>query len=186
MEQVTVTVKGITPLLMHAFNEENAQGKSPVLAGDRGTPREQADKALHWSQDKKRIIVPGMSMYRSIIAAGKFHKIGKSKVTTLKTSLVPSGIFISEIELPLTPQDWEVDARPVVIPSTGGRIMRFRPRWDEWELEFTLEIDTEMFAPDFVRQLVDDAGKKIGIGDFRPSCKGPFGRFVVTKWQEVK
>jgi hypothetical protein len=43
-----------------------------------------------------------------------------------------------------------------------------------------------MFAPDLVRAVVDDAGKKIGLGDYRPQRKGPFGRFVVRKWEIVK
>lgn len=39
-----------------------------------------------------------------------------------------------------------------------------------------------MFGPILVRSIVDDAGKKIGLGDFRPARKGPFGRFVVKEW----
>jgi hypothetical protein len=31
--------------------------------------------------------------------------------------------------------------------------------------------------------VIDAAGKRVGLGDFRPACKGPFGRFVVTNWQ---
>jgi hypothetical protein len=41
-----------------------------------------------------------------------------------------------------------------------------------------------MIAPKLVREIVDAAGKRIGLGDFRPSCKGPFGKFVVTQWKE--
>ena len=33
-------------------------------------------------------------------------------------------------------------------------------------------------------QLVDDAGQKIGLGDYRPARKGPFGRFSVVSWVE--
>jgi hypothetical protein len=33
-----------------------------------------------------------------------------------------------------------------------------------------------------MRDIVDAAGKRIGLGDFRPACKGPFGKFVVVKW----
>ena len=36
------------------------------------------------------------------------------------------------------------------------------------------------------REIMDAAGKRIGLGDFRPDCKGPFGKFVVTKWKESK
>jgi hypothetical protein len=63
--------------------------------------------------------------------------------------------------------------------------MAHRPRLDEWECSFTIDLfDPDILAPADVRQIIDDAGKKIGLGDFRPSRKGPFGRFVVTAWKE--
>jgi hypothetical protein len=82
------------------------------------------------------------------------------------------------------PDTWEIDSRGVVVPSTGGRIVCHRPRLDDWCLEFTLILDTAMFSSKFVRLLVDDGGSKVGLGDFRPSRKGIFGRFVVTNWRE--
>lgn len=61
--------------------------------------------------------------------------------------------------------------------------MCHRPRLDNWELSFTLDVDTEMFDAKIVRILVDDAGKKCGIGDYRPNRKGPFGKFFVKTWE---
>ena len=107
-------------------------------------------------------------------------------MTTKKSSLIPAGIALSEIVCPLGTKDFEVDSRSVVIPATGGRIMAHRPRLDEWKLSFTLEVDDSMFAPELVRQIVDDAGRKVGLGDFRPDRKGPFGKFVVTEWKIEK
>ena len=104
----------------------------------------------------------------------------------MKSSLIPAGVAINEIICPLNTKKYEVDSRSVVIPSTGGRIMCHRPRLDEWALDFTLDIDTEMFSPALVRQIVDDAGKKVGLGDYRPDRKGPFGKFVVVNWKESK
>jgi hypothetical protein len=136
--------------------------------------------------------VPGPNIFACLINAGKFHKVGKTKVTTQKSSLVPAGISINEIVLPVSDGNgggaatWEVDSRSVVIPSTGGRIMCHRPRVDEWGLSFSLDVDTELFQPAFVRKLMDDAGKKCGLGDYRPDRKGPFGKFVVTSWVEEK
>lgn len=185
---VAVTINGVSPLLLRSFGagfDSNGEG-SAIVQGKDLLPREVAEANLYLDQDQNTIIIPGPNVYRSIIDAGKYHKIGKSKVTTMKSSLVPAGIILPELELPITPQEWEVDARPVVIPATRGRVMRYRPRFDAWSVSFTLEIDTSMFSTKFVRQLVDDAGKKIGLGDFRPDCKGPFGRFVVTKWKEVE
>lgn len=32
-------------------------------------------------------------------------------------------------------------------------------------------------------RVIDKAGTAIGLGDFRPDCKGPFGKFAVVKWE---
>lgn len=189
-----ITISGISPILCNKFTDEAAlkQGSSSAIqTNNKGTPREQAAKKIY-SDTKGFPVIPGPNIFRAIIDAGAFHKSGKGKITTARSSLIPAGIAISEIECvivgadgPAKPAQWEVDSRSVVIPSTGGRIMCHRPRFDQWALTFTLEIDETFFNEGLVRQLVDDAGKRVGLGDFRPSRKGPFGRFVVTAWNNV-
>lgn len=185
MSIINVKIQGVTPLLMNRFTEEAeikvSSGVSTVTVGKKGTPREQAEKKAYIDTEGN-LYIPGPNIFSCLIQAGKFHKAGKSKVTTAKNSLVPAGIAIREIVCPLNTKDFEVDSRSVVIPSTGGRIMAHRPRLDEWGVSFTLDVDDAMFSPEFVRQLVDDAGSKIGLGDFRPDRKGPFGKFVVVGW----
>lgn len=187
--QIEITIQGVSPLLMNRFTGENelqiSNGTSSVQIGDKGTPRERADKKAY-KDESGQLYIPGQNIYAALISAGRFHKAGKSKVTTQKTSLVPAGIFILDTIILLGTKKYEVDSRSVVIPSTGGRIMCHRPRLDEWKATFNLEVDTEIFNEKFVRLLVDDAGKKIGILDFRPERKGIFGRFVVKNWRVVK
>ncbi|AMX93640.1 MULTISPECIES: hypothetical protein [Mesorhizobium] len=193
--KIQVTIQGITPLLMNRFTEHNevavSSGTSVNFKGDRGTPRQQAEPKRYADGDGK-LYIPGPNIFACIIAAGTFHKAGKSKLTTLRTSLIPAGIMVDDLVCNLTDLDgdplteWEVDSRSVVIPSTGGRIMCHRPRVDVWAAKFTLDVDETMFSPSLVRAVVDDAGKKIGLGDFRPARKGPFGRFVVSRWEIVK
>lgn len=171
---------------MNRFTEASevavSSGTNPTIKGQRGTPREQA-KSSAYIDGKGNLYVPGPNLFACLIEAGKFHKAGKSKVTTMKSSLVPAGIMLPDLVLSLETKTFEVDSRRVVIPATGGSIMRHRARLDKWSLSFSLEVDPGMFAADFVRLLVDDAGKKIGLGDFRPQRRGPFGRFVVTDWK---
>ena len=184
---VSVTIEGVTPILMHRFTEENevkvSSGMSTVSIGDKGTPREQAEKKLY-KNDEGDLYLPGPNIFACIIAAGKFHKNGKSKVTTVKSSLVPAAMSILDLVCPFGTKEFEVDSRSVVIPATGGRIMAHRPRLDKWSLTFRLMIDTTMFTEAFTRKLVDDAGKRIGLGDFRPDRKGIFGKFVVSNWEK--
>jgi hypothetical protein len=187
--KISVTVHGITPLLMNRFTEENeiavSGGTSQVLRGTRGTPREQAAPKRYCDKDGN-LYFPGPNIFAAIIAAGKFHKAGRTKITTSKESLIPAGLVVEELVCSLGTKEWEVDSRSVVIPATGGRIMCHRPRIDTWSLTFTLDLDETVFAPDLIRAIIDDAGKKIGIGDYRPSRKGPFGRFVVARWEVLE
>lgn len=186
---IAVRIEGQTPLLMNRFTEA-AQAKvatgtsTAITSGTRGLPREQAAPKVYLN-DAGKPIVPGPNVAACIVAAGEHVKAGRSKLSTKKSSLIPAGITLLEPELPITPAAWEVDSRSVVIPATGGRVMCHRPRFDKWALGFTLDVDETMFSEQLVRELVDLAGKRIGLGDFRPARRGPFGRFAVVSWKKT-
>lgn len=186
---INVEIAGVSPLLCNRFTDAAQQqvenGTSSVVRPRKGAPREQAQPKLYFSGDGK-LVLPGPNLFAAIVDAGRFIKTGKSKVTTTRSSLVPAGIALLDPELPLQPQKWEVDSRAVVNPSTQGRMMCHRPRFDQWRVKFTLNVDAEMFSADTVRELVDIAGSRIGVGDFRPARKGPFGRFKVVSWKVEK
>lgn len=190
MKTFNARIEGVTPLLCSKFTDE-AQlaatngSRSSAMAGDHGTPKEVAEKKLYKDLNDKNCI-PGPNLFRAIIDAGTFFKAGKSKVTTQKSSLIPAAVAIPEVTIPLqSKEDWQVDSRPVRNPSTGGRFLCYRPCFHDWGLEFHLELDEEIMHEKLLREIVDAAGKRIGLGDFRPACKGPFGKFVVTKWKEI-
>jgi hypothetical protein len=185
---VDVVIEGVTPLLCNRFTDAAQQaatnGTRMSAVGDKGTPRLQAEQRLYPGSDGKPCI-PQPNLFRCIIDAGTFFKAGKSKVTTQKTSLIPACVEVVGIEIPIEHKDpWEVDARAVRIPSTGGRILYYRPSFNDWRLSFTLSIDNDLISTKLVREIIDAAGKRIGLGDFRPANKGPFGKFVVVSWQE--
>jgi hypothetical protein len=179
---------------MDRFTEEAAEKisggtSSAITSRARGLPREQAEPKLYTTSDG-RPMFPGPNIFSALVAAGVFHKAGRKQITTGKSSLVPAGIQVEELECllidpfdPKKPPKWEVDSRSVVIPATGGRVMCHRPRFDAWKIGFTLIVDPKMFDESIVRALVDDMGSKIGIGAYRPARKGPFGRFLVTSWK---
>lgn len=157
--------------------------RASSAAADRGTPREQAELKLYVSHDGHTLIIPAPNVFSCIIEAGKYFKNGKSKITTHTTSLIPSCVAILEIELPITHKEpWCVDTRAVRIPSTGGRILTHRPIFNDWRLSFTVDLDVLEMSPKLFRQIMDAAGSKVGLGDFRPARKGPYGRFFVVSW----
>ena len=185
---IRVKISGISPLICNRFTDAAAASatngtRSAMIGSSRGTPLEQATSKLYTGVDGTTLMIPSPNLFSCIIEAGKFHKAGKSKVTTMKSSLIPACVAIAEAELPITSKEgWTVDERAVRIPSTGGRILCFRPKFNDWSLGLTLEVDESFISTNTVRAILDDAGKRVGLGDFRPACKGPFGRFVVDGW----
>lgn len=187
--KIEITIEGVTPLLVNRFSDEAAIGATEGSSGsstaqDRGTPLEDAESRLHIGS-KNQPIVPSPALLAAIVNGGLFHKVGKRQLTTAKSSLLYAAVTIEEIEIDIHhKQPWKVDTRPVRIPATGGRILRHRPCFDDWRLVFTCDLDITIVNAKLFREVVDDAGKMIGLLDFRPTCKGPYGKFVVTSWVE--
>lgn len=93
--------------------------------------------------------------------------------------LAEDKIYFSE---KLSIKDIEIYSCPVVIQR--ARIMRHRAKIESWSLGFTLEIDDEIVPVEVINKLLVDAGRRAGIGDFRPQKSGSFGRYVVSKFKE--
>ena len=190
MIEILVQIEGKTPLLINAFTDAAqmaaTNGTRLSAVGDKGQPRDQAERKLYVGQDGNPVI-PQPNLFRCIIDAGKFFKAGKSKVTTQKSSLIPSCVEMLEVEYPIEHErPWEVDTRAVRIPSTGGRILAHRPCFHDWRLTFVVSLDTDVMSESLLRDIIDKAGSAVGLGDFRPDCKGPFGKFRVVRWEKVE
>lgn len=189
--KIDITVTGQTALICNRFHDaaaEKASGGSSAAssAADRGTPLEIAREKLYPSAYRDHWIIPQPNLLRCLVDGGQFHKAGKKQITTQKSSIMYSCLDIEGSEIEIKHKEpWRVDTRAVRIPSTGGRILSHRPMFDDWELSFVADIDTSIVGAKLFRQIVDDAGKRIGLGDFRPQTKGPYGKFVVTRWAEA-
>ena len=93
--KIEVNIAGTTPLLMNRFRPENelqiSAGTSRAMVGTKDRPREEARKRAYMDDDGN-LYVPGPNIFSCLIAAGKFHKVGKSKVPTrLKLSNKQTG-----------------------------------------------------------------------------------------------
>lgn len=189
--EILITIEGTTPLICNKFTDAAAASSSAGSRGasagaDRGTPLEIAESKLYIGLDGKPTI-PQPNLLRCLVEGGRFTKVGKAQVTTAKSSQMYACVDVQGAEIPIIhSQPWKVDTRAVRIPSTGGRILAHRPMFDDWKLEFAVDLDTSIMGEKLFRQITDDAGKRIGLGDFRPQCKGPYGRFHVVHWEVVK
>ena len=187
MKRVQVEIRGITPLLIHRFNEDSERSRKTrrVEVNDRD-PREEATKNAYIAKD-------GTFYFNAFAITGSMGNAGSShKSTGSRKSLrfvVPSAVRMLTDAVTILngagpAKDFEVDSRPVTIPATKGRIMRHRPRFDQWGAKFEISVDDELLSLDMAHRLLNEAGQSIGIGDFRPEKRGPFGTFRVVKFEE--
>ncbi len=175
-----VQVQGLTPLLINRFHKDAAAEATSGSHSrkERLSPEEDAASRLY--SNGHGPFFPAENIRQSIIAAAGRHKIGRRAAT----SDVAAATYVSPFEIPLQ-GEWHVDARAIVIPATKGRVLRYRPMFDEWSLNFNLQLDTDLVSERLMRDIVTDAGRLVGVGDFRPARKGPYGRFQVVTWERA-
>lgn len=181
MLTINVTIEGLTPLLVNRFHEAAAEEATSGTRSrkERPGPDEDAESRLY--KNGNGPFFPAENIRQSMIGAASRHKIGRRAATTD----MAAAVYLSPFELPLT-GDWHTDSRAIVIPATKGRILRHRPMFDQWAIDFQIQIDNDLVSESLVRNILEDAGKLVGVGDFRPARKGPYGRFSVTSWKKEK
>lgn len=178
MKTVSVVIAGISPLLMHAFP------MVPVEAFDKKTVAEQAELSAYRDPDTRALYVPATNLQRCFVSGATYSK-GKGRASLQKNAA--ACLFIGPQErLSLGVDAYIIDSRPVVIPATKGRVLRHRQRLEKWVLSFSLNYDELLLTEPQVRRIVDDSGSRVGLLEFRPEKKGPFGRFMVTRWEPVE
>ena len=186
MLRIQAKIQGITPFIPHRFTDAAGQaasnGNRVISNLGSETPLERATSFLYTDKDGNAVIIQP-AIFGAIVSAGKFFKLGKSKMTTQQTSLVPAYLTVTGVCYPIIHKEpWTIDTRPVRIPATGGRILEHRPLFNDWQINFEIEAYSGI-DENLTRNLVDAAGLRIGLGDMRPEKKGPFGRFKVIGWK---
>lgn len=188
MKRIEIEIRGVTPLLIHRFNEDAEQAKATRRVElNRGTPREEATKNAYIAADGT-FYFNAFSIPAALGNAGSNHKARGSRKSL--RFVVPSAVRMTSDTVTILngsgpAKDFDVDSRPVTIPATKGRVMRHRPRFDQWGARFDLMVDDNLLSVEMVQQLLTEAGQSIGIGDFRPEKRGPFGTFRVVKFEEA-
>ena len=188
MITVHAQITGTTPLLVNKYTDESAQQKPTrrIEVAENKNPRKEAQSRAYVADDGS-FFFNSFAILNAMAAAGTSFKQKGSRKTL--RFVVPSairmldgdGITILDEDFTVSKQ-FEIDSRPVVIPATGGRIIRHRPRWNVWAARFRLGVNEELLDPITAHRLLSEAGQTIGIGDFRPERRGPFGTFIVTEW----
>jgi len=144
---------------------------------------------VHTDKATGCVYIPPMSFKNCLSEAAKF--IGKQipgKGKSTYTKHFEAGVLVID-PLLLTIRKEDVEGEWYHVPSDGvrggsKRVMKCFPVIHEWSGEVTFMILDETITEEVFREHLEEAGKFIGIGRFRPRNNGFYGRFRVDsiKW----
>jgi len=131
--------------------------------------------------DERGIFFPAENIFACLIEGGKRTRKGKEverKVEVVEDAILqyegmPKRFTTSDSGLDKLAEKFR-DMRMVRIKGT--RILRTRPFFPKWSLEFTVETELD---PDVLVEIVRDAGRYARLGDFRKR----YGRFTIDSWE---
>ena len=174
VKEIECKIKSTSPLLMHAYQMDKIDGfeKKPA--------KEQAEYAAYRDPQTRELYIPGPNFLRAMVSAAIFSK-GKGRASLQKP--VAACVLVTAARIGLGTTEYAIDSRRVVMPTTKGSVTRHRPRLDQWSVSLKIEFEDCLLKESEVRQIVDNVGLRVGLLDFRPEKKGPFGRFMVTNWK---
>lgn len=186
---VDVRIVGESAILQNRFSERaEVEGEMATRRVNvaKKKPRDEAEASCYRNA-KGELYFPGAAIMKLLREAGSAHKQKGSRKSV--KFLVPSAclvmdesVLLREVKSDKPIKDFEVDSRPVVIPATKGRVMRHRPRIEEWSAKFSLRINENVLPNTIFHQLLREGGEQLGLGDFRPEKGGGFGMFSVVTW----
>ncbi len=110
--------------------------------------------------------------------AGKAFNLPRSRKT--HTHTIISYVIVEPEKIPFSPKKEsydDIDIRPVKI--SGSRVLRGRPLFYPWELEFTLTFDEKKIDKETLKDILIEGGKANRIGDYRQK----FGMFEVVEFE---
>jgi hypothetical protein len=127
-----------------------------------------------------QLYLPSTHFYGTILLGASGQKIGKKAAA----QIIAAGLFQVEECFPLYDpengkpiKDYEIDTRRAVVQRAA--VMRSRPKVPKWETIVSFQYEPLLLCEETIFSTLALAGRVVGVGDYRPAKKGPFGRFSV-------
>jgi hypothetical protein len=175
---VGVTIEGASDLLFHRWNCESVDAKSKAAKNSKAKKEDDIESYV-WRNTDNELCIPGEYFRQSIIHAAKFKQDPRSPRKSAM-DLFKAGVVSLTALAPLGVTGWDyLDTRRVTVQRAG--INRTRPAMRVgWSTELQFQVLTpEYIDPNLFQDVLNTAGRLVGVGDFRPT----YGRFFIKNFE---
>jgi hypothetical protein len=175
-----VRIQGVADLLFHRWNVEAIDEKSKAAKGSKAKKTDNLESFVY-RNDANELTLPGEYLRQSLIHAAKFKQDPRSPRKSAM-DLFKAGVVTLTPYASLGVKDWDYEDRKRVMVQRNG-VTRCRPAMKAgWQAEIDLQVALpEYIHADLLHDTLVNAGRLIGVGDFRPT----YGRFQITKFEVV-
>lgn len=174
---VDVTIEGSADVLFHRWNCEAVEAKSKAAKGSKAKKSDDVESYVYRNDDNV-LCLPGEYLRQAIIHAAKYRQDPRSPRKSAM-DLFKAGIVSLTPLAPLGKESWDY-LHQCRVTIQRNSITRSRPAMKAgWEVTVQLLVNLpEYIRPQLLHEVLNDAGRLIGVGDFRPS----YGRFLVKSF----
>lgn len=175
--RVQVTIRGDADLLFHRWNCEAVEARAKAAKGSAAKKSDDIESYVYRNAEGE-LCVPGEYLRQAAIAAAKFRQDARSPRKSAQ-DLVKAAVVCLTPLAGLGTQEWHYEHRCRVQVQRNG-VTRVRPAiCAGWSASFVFLVNLpEYVSPEMLHGLLTDAGRLIGVGDFRPT----YGWFQVVRF----
>lgn len=172
---VSVTIEGVSPIMFHRWSCEAVEAKSNAAKGSKAKKEDDWESYLY-RDAAGNIAIPGEYLRQAIIAAAAYRQDPRSPRKSAKDLYKAAIISLTDLASTGAREPDYLDRRRVCVMRAA--VTRVRPALNVgWSAAFIFQVQLpEYISPQTLNAVIVDAGRLVGVGDFRPS----YGRFVVT------
>lgn len=173
-----VAIEGAADFLYHRWNPEAVDEKAKAAKNSAAKKSDDIESYVY-RNDVGELCIPGEYLRQAIIHAAKFRQDPRSPRKSAMDLFKAGVVSLTQLaSVGKTEWDYE-DRRRVVIQRNG--VNRTRPALKAgWQCEFDLMVMLpEYIARTDLHDVIANAGRLIGLGDFRPT----YGRFQITRYE---
>lgn len=176
--RVELKIRGEADLLFHRWNCEAVEAKAKAAKGSAVKKSDNVESYVYRNAAGE-LCVPGEYLRQAVIAAAKFRQDPRSPRKSAQ-DLVKAAVVSLTPLASLGISAWDYEHRCRVQVQRNG-VTRVRPAISTgWSAAFVLLVNLpEYVSREMLQGLLTDAGRLIGIGDFRPT----YGRFQITAFE---
>ncbi len=186
VQKVSVKIKGLSPLIMHRWDEKAKQQMldkqmKKTVKKEAKDPKAQYESSIY-KLDDGRLGFPS-DAFKAAMVRGADLLGGKTigmAMNRMRMGFFVHGEYGTKDDRDLVPISGKISMREDMVRLNGTTSdIRYRGQIQNWSAEIKISYNGSVVSFDQLVNMLNVAGYGVGVGEWRPERNGMFGRFEV-------